>query len=170
PLVYAELRALSEGYLHRERPDHTLQATALVHEAYMRLAKQDGVKWQNRAHFFRVAAKVMRRILINHAVARRASKRGHGGPSSTLEEITAFAPELNVDLLDLHEAIEELARYDREKARVVELRFFAGCTIDEAAEALSVSTATVERDWRFARAWLRTKLGDDAGLAPVRPD
>lgn len=159
PLVYTELRALSEGYLRRERPDHTLQATALVHEAYVRLAGEQGAKWENRAHFFRVAAKVMRRILINHALARKAAKRGHAQPHLTLDEAVVFLPEANVDLLDLHDALEELAGHDRQKARVVELRFFAGCTIDETAEALGISTATVERDWRFARAWLRSRLG-----------
>jgi len=159
PLVYAELRALSEGYLRSERLDHTLQATALVHEAYVRLAGAEHAKWQNRAHFFRVAAKVMRRILINHALARRAAKRGSGRPRAALEEITAIFPELNVDVLDVHEALEELAALDRDKARLVELRFFAGCTIEETAEALGRSTATVERDWRFARAWLRKRLG-----------
>ncbi len=159
PLVYTELRALSEGYLRHERADHTLQATALVHEAYVRLAGQRGAKWENRAHFFRVAAKVMRRILINHALARRAAKRGHGRSPASLGEITVFLPELDVDLLDLHDALEHLAERDRQKARVVELRFFAGCTIEETAEALDISTATVERDWRFARAWLRSRLG-----------
>jgi RNA polymerase sigma factor (TIGR02999 family) len=158
PLVYAELRALSQGYLRHERPDHTLQATALVHEAYVRLAGQEGVKWTNRTHFFRVAAKVMRRILINHALAHKASKRGGGRAGVTLEEVTAVVPDLDVDLLDVHEALELLAKQDRQKARVVELRFFGGCTIEETAEALDISTATVERDWRFARAWLRNRL------------
>jgi len=158
PLVYAELRALSEGYLRHERPDHTLQATALVHEAYVRLAGQRGGKWENRAHFFRVAAKVMRRILINHALARRAAKRGRAQGRVALDEAAVLLPDPNVDVLDVHEALEKLAALDREKARVVELRFFAGCTIEEAAEALDISTATVERHWRFARAWLRKHL------------
>ncbi len=160
PLVYDELRALSEGYLRHERPDHTLQATALVHEAYVRLAGGHGPRWENRSHFFRVAAKVMRRILINHALARKAGKRGPQGGRIDLEEITLCFPETDVDLLDLHEAMVELAERDRQKARVVELRFFAGCTIEETAEALGVSTATVERDWRFARAWLRNRLDE----------
>jgi RNA polymerase sigma factor (TIGR02999 family) len=159
PLVYTELRALSERYLRQERPDHTLQATALVHEAYVRLAGHSGAKWDNRAHFFRVAAKVMRRILINHALARRAAKRGSGQSRVALDEVAVFLPDSAVDVLDLHDALEELAIQDRQKARVVELRFFAGCTIDETAEALGISTATVERDWRFARAWLRKRIG-----------
>ena len=154
PLVYEELRALSEGYLRHERSDHTLQATALVHEAYVHLAGRQDAKWENRAHFFRVAAKVMRRILINHALARKASKRGGGRAGVALEEVTAVLPDMNVDLIDVHESLELLARQDRQKARVVELRFFGGCTIEETAEALDISTATVERDWRFARAWL----------------
>lgn len=159
PLVYSELRALSENYLRHERPDHTLQATALVHEAYLRLTERNEGTYQDRAHFFRVAAKVMRRILINHALARRAAKRGHGRAHLSLDEATVLMPETNVDLIDLHEAMQELARLDRQKARVVELRFFGGCTIEETADALRVSTATVERDWRFARAWLRRRLG-----------
>jgi len=160
PLVYTELRALSDGYLRHERPDHTLQATALVHEAYVRLAGAHGARWENRAHFFRVAAKVMRRILINHALARRAAKRAHAQADVVLDEIAVLLPESNVDILDLHDALEELAERDRQKARVVELRFFAGCTIDETAESLNISTATVEREWRFARAWLRSRLED----------
>jgi RNA polymerase sigma-70 factor, ECF subfamily len=162
PLVYNELRSLSEQYLRQEKPDHTLQATALVHEAYVRLAGSHGNKWESRAHFFRVAAKVMRRVLINHALARKADKRQGARQRVGLEELTAFIPEVNVDLLDLDHAMEQLAAIDRQKARVVELRFFAGCTIEETAEALEVSTATVERDWRFARAWLRSRLGADA--------
>jgi len=163
PLVYDELRALSERYLRQERPDHTLQATALVHEAYVRLAGARGAKWENRAHFFRVAAKVMRRILVNHAIAHRAEKRGAGRGRVGLEEVTACFPDVGVDLLDLHEALDQLAARDRQKARVVEMRFFGGCTLDETAEALDISTATVEREWRFARAWLRTRL--DGGRA-----
>jgi RNA polymerase sigma factor (TIGR02999 family) len=165
PLVYTELRALSEGYLRHERPDHTLQATALVHEAYVRLAGGSGTNWENRAHFFRVAAKVMRRILINHALAKRAAKRGQGQVQVELEEAGLLVSEGNVDVLDLHEALEELAGHDRQKARVVEMRFFGGCTIEEAAEALEISTATVEREWRFARAWLRSRLAQDTSTA-----
>ena len=158
PLVYDELRALSGKYLRQERPDHTLQATALVHEAYVRLAGSRGGKWENRAHFFRAAAKVMRRILINHALAHRAEKRGAERTRVSITDVAESAGSADFDLLDLHEAMERLAVQDRHKARVVDLRFFAGCTIEETAEALEVSTATVERDWRFARAWLRSQL------------
>ena len=158
PLVYDELRALSGRYLRQERPDHTLQATALVHEAYVRLAGSRGGKWENRTHFFRVAAKVMRRILINHALAHRAEKRGAPRTRVSITDLAETDGSADFDLLDLHEAMERLAAQDRHKARVVELRFFAGCTIEETAETLGVSTATVERDWRFARAWLRSQL------------
>jgi len=158
PLVYNELRALSGKYLRRERPDHTLQATALVHEAYVRLAGSPEGRWENRAHFFRVAAKVMRRILINHALAHSAEKRGGQRTRVSMTDLAEDAGSTEFDLLDLHEAMERLAVQDRHKARVVELRFFAGCTIEETAEVLGVSTATVERDWRFARAWLRSQL------------
>jgi RNA polymerase sigma factor (TIGR02999 family) len=159
PLVYAELRALSGAYLERERPDHTLQATALVHEAYLRLAGRSGRRWADRAHFFRAAAKTMRHILINHAHKHRAARRGGGARGLVLEESMAIAPRRpGADLEALDEALVRLASIDREKAQVVELRFFAGCTIDETAEALDLSTATVERHWRFARAWLRSEL------------
>lgn len=160
PLVYAELRALSRQYLHHERPDHTLQATALVHEAYVRLAGGNGHNWTDRTHFFRVAAKTMRRILINHAKEHKAQKRGGGERCVKLQETAVMLPECDVDVEALDEALARLAAFDGDKAQVVELRFFAGCTIDESAEVMKVSTATVERHWRFARAWLRAELAE----------
>ena len=158
PEVYAELRSLSEAYLRSERSDHTLQATALVHEAYVRLARSKGSGWQNRVHFFRAAAKTMRRILINHARGQNAVKRGGGERPVALEEATVALPERDVDLVALDEALNDLAALDPQKARVVELRFFGGCSIEQTAETLGVSAATVVRDWRFARAWLQDAL------------
>lgn len=158
PLVYHELRAISQAYLGQERDNHTLQATALVHEAYLRLASGNGQHWQDRAHFFRVAAKTMRRILINHAHAHRAQKRGGARNGVVLQETSILAPDTPVDIEALDEAMKRLAELDRRKAEVVELRFFGGCTIEQTAETLEISTATVERHWRFARAWLRAEL------------
>lgn len=161
PLVYEELRAVAEAYLHRERPDHTLQTTALVNEAYLRLCRREDAAWNNRAHFYRAAAKTMRRVLINHAVQRRALKRGGGRRAVDLDAATLPAADQSTDLIALDEALRRLAEIDEQKAQVVELRFFAGCSIEDAAKALDISTATVERDWRFARAWLRTELSDE---------
>jgi RNA polymerase sigma factor (TIGR02999 family) len=154
PLVYDELRRLAAGYLRRERPDHTLQPTALVHEAYVRLIDQRRVDWSNRAQFIGVAAVMMRRILVNHARDRIADKRGAGAehvPITVAGDPMGAAP---VDLLDLHHALERLAELDPRKSQVVELKFFGGLTIDEIAVTLEISPATVEREWKFARAWL----------------
>lgn len=161
PLIYDELRRLASGYLRGERAGHTLQTTALVHEAYARLAKNPETRWHDRAHFFRVAAKTMRHILINHAVKHRAQKRGGGRAVVTLDEVTAAMPGREVDLEALDEALNRLAENDDRKARVVELRFFGGCTIEETAAALGVSARTVEREWRFARAWLEVAISGD---------
>ena len=154
PLVYGELRRLAASYLSRERPGHTLQPTALVHEAYMRLIEQRGVDWANRAHFMALAAVMMRRILVNYARDRAAGKRGRGAEHVPLtlagEEIGAA----EVNLLDLHEALDRLSEIDPRKGQIVELKFFGGLTTDEIAETLGISPATVERDWKFARAWL----------------
>ncbi|MBS1796881.1 MAG: sigma-70 family RNA polymerase sigma factor [Acidobacteria bacterium] len=158
PLVYAELHRLAEKYLSRERPDHTLQPTALVHEAYLRLIDQHSVDWQNRAQFIGLAAQMMRRILVNHAEAHRAARRGDGLQRITLDESIAFFEEQNLDLLSLHAALTELARFDEQKSRIVELRFFGGLTIEETARLLEKSTATVEREWTFAKAWLKRAL------------
>ena len=160
PLVYAELRRQAERYMRAEAQGHTLQATALVHEAYLRMVDQPRVEWQHRAHFFALAANAMRRILVDRARARRAAKRGGAERALTLSDAEAVAnEESNVDVLVLHEALTRLAELDPRQARVVELRYFGGLSIPEAAEALGVAHATVERDWRNARLWLRHELG-----------
>jgi len=158
-LVYDELRRIAAGLMTHERDDHTLQPTALVHEAWIKLARQEDAHVADRAHFLALAATAMRRILVNHAEARRAHKRGGGGERVTLFEGASVFEERAEDLVALDEALERLAARDPQKARIVELRFFAGLTNEEAAEALAVSTRTVERGWRFARAWLAKELG-----------
>ena len=159
PPVYAELRRLAASYLRRERRDHTLQATALVHEAFLRLVDQRDVRWQNRAHFFGIAAQLMRRILVDHARAHAASKRGDGARPVSLDDALVVAPAADTDLLALDEALMHLAAVDPQQARIVELRFFGGLTIDETAEVLQVSPATVGRDWIMAKSWLYAELG-----------
>ena len=154
PVVYGELRRLAATYLRRERPGHTLQPTALVHEAYMRLLEQRQVDWSNRAQFMGLAAVMMRRILVNHARDRAAGKRGRGAEHVPLTLAGEAIGAAEVNLLDLHEALDHLAETDPRKGRIVELKFFGGLTTDEIAETLGVSAATVERDWKFARAWL----------------
>ncbi len=158
PLVYDELRKLSQGYLQDERRDHTLQATALVHEAYIRLVDWENVTWQNRAHFFAVAAQVMRRILVDHARERSAQKRGGGMPKLSLDEAVSFAQEREVDLVALDDALKSLAQLDETQSKIVELRFFGGLTIEETAEALGISPATVKREWTLAKAWLHKTI------------
>lgn len=160
PLVYDELRCLAARYLARERPDHTLQPTALVHEAYLRLVDQHSVDWRNRAQFYGLAANMMRRVLVNHATAHRAEKRGRGEKVS-LEETSIALDDLNLDLLALDEALRSLARFDEEKVRLVEMKFFGGMTTEEIAEVTGKSTATVERDWAFARSWLYKTLAEE---------
>ncbi len=162
PLVYNELRALAESYLQRERPDHTLQATALVHEAYVRLIKQDNVEWQNRAHFFGVAAQAIRRILVDHARHHQREKRGGNRQRVRLDEHIALPRQPDLDLLALDEAMDKLADFHERAARIVELRFFGGLNREEVAEFLGVSLRTVGDDWRLARAWLRRELEKDA--------
>jgi len=154
PIVYGELRRLAASYLRRERRGHTLQPTALVHEAYVRLLDQRKVDWSNRAQFMGLAAVMMRRILVNHARDRVARKRGGGGEHVPLTLAGEGIGAAEVNLLDLHEALERLGEADPRKARIVELKFFGGLTTDEIAETLAISAATVERDWKFARAWL----------------
>lgn len=159
PLVYSELRRLASNYLRRERVDHTLQPTALVNEAYLRLVDQRSAKWQNRAQFFGISAQLMRRILVDHARQHAAAKRGgsvHQRLSITSAEPLAQQP--NVDLLALNEALDELASLDPQQERIVELKFFGGLSIEETAEVMGIGHATVERDWKVARAWLRRKL------------
>ena len=159
PVVYEELRRQASRYLSRERSDHTLQPTALVNEAYLRLAEQRRVRWQDRGQFFALAATVMRRLLVDHARQHGASKRG---ASVTIPigdgEVLAFAPSPDVDVLALNDALTELAEIDPLRMRLIELRFFGGLTTEEAAEALGVSAATVTRGWRLARAWLHARL------------
>jgi RNA polymerase sigma factor (TIGR02999 family) len=155
PLIYAELRKLASGYLRKERSNHTLQPTALVHEAYMKLIDQKKVKWQNRSHFFGIAAQVMRRILMDHARKHKAEKRGGAGENISLEEeFIIVQGERSDQLLALDEALENLAKIDEIKAKIVELRYFGGLSVEETAEVLGVSEITIKRHWRMAKAWL----------------
>ena len=158
PIVYQELRRLAASYLRREKPGQTLQPTALVHEAYLRLMKDRPDRWQNRAHFCAIAAHSMRQILIERARARGALKRGGAQPRVTLDEGLVAGGQRSFDLIALDEALERLARFDPEQARLVELRFFGGLTVEETAEALNISPATVKRHWAAARAWLAREL------------
>jgi|SRR4051794_23969272 RNA polymerase sigma factor (TIGR02999 family) len=157
PLVYDELRRLARRSMRRERPEHTLQSTALVHEAYIRLVGQD-VQWSGRAHFFAIAAQMMRRILVDHARAQTADKRGAGLPHVSLDVEVAAAEQQDVDMLALDEALERLAKVDPLRSRIVELRFFSGLTKEETAEVLSISPATVQRQWAGAKVWLQHEM------------
>jgi RNA polymerase sigma-70 factor (ECF subfamily) len=159
PLVYEELRRLAQTYLRRERADHTLQPTALVHEAYLRLVDQSRVQWKNRAHFYGIAAQMMRRILVDHARTHASEKRGGMGQRLSLDEASILPSERAADLLALDEALKQLAINDARKSRVVELRFFGGLSVKETAEVLGVHPGTVERDWVVAKAWLYREIG-----------
>jgi RNA polymerase sigma factor (TIGR02999 family) len=159
PLVYAELRRVARRQLRKERADHTLQPTALVHEVFIRLVGQRQVGWQDRAHFFGAAANVMRRILVDHARRHAAGKRGDGVPSVSIDEARDVAASDRMPILALDQALDRLEKVDAELARIVELRAFGGLTIDEAAQVLSVSPSTAKRDWRTAKAWLTRELG-----------
>ena len=171
-LVYDELRALARKYLRRERSDHTLDPTALVHEAYMRLVDQRVTHWENRSHFYRIAARMMRRVLVDHARKRLARKRGGAARRRSITRIAELGIEEDADLLAIDEALEEFASFDPRKCRIVELRFFAGLSMERVAEALGVSLSTVERDWRMARLWLfkRLKTGREDGSRLVEED
>ncbi|MGH7634581.1 MAG: sigma-70 family RNA polymerase sigma factor [Gemmatimonadaceae bacterium] len=159
PLVYQELRAIAGRYLSRESPGHTLQSTALVHEAYFKLIGQRQMRWQNRAHFFGIAARMMRRILIDHARHQSRDKRGGTAPKLSLDEaVAAPAVESDVDLLALDEALTSLAQIDPRGAQIIELRFFSGLTLEETAEVVGISAGTVKRDWSAARAWLYREM------------
>ncbi len=159
PLVYQELRAIAGRYLSRESPGHTLQSTALVHEAYFKLIGQRQMRWQNRAHFFGIAARMMRRILIDHARHHSRDKRGGAAPKLSLDEaVVAPAAETDVDLLALDEALTSLAQIDPRGAQIIELRFFSGLTLEETAEVVGISVGTVKRDWSAARAWLYREM------------
>ena len=154
PLVYGELKRLAGSYLKRERPDHTLQSAALVNEAFLRLVDQSKVRWQNKSHFFGIAAQMMRRILVDHARGHKAAKRGAGAELLELNEAVAQAQKQSIDLLGLDEALDTLEKMDPQQSRIIELRFFGGLSIEETAEVLGISSATVKRDFAAARAWL----------------
>lgn len=153
-LVYKEMRKLAASYLQKQRSDHTLQPTALVHEAYLKLLDTSEINWQDRAHFFAVAAQTMRNILVDHARSVAADKRGGGAQKIALDEAVGFSNKQDINLIDLDEALQMLARQDELQSRIIELRFFGGLTIEETAEVLKISTATVKREWAMARAWL----------------
>ncbi len=157
PLIYDELRKLAQGYMRNEREDHTLQATALVHEAYIRLVDWENVSWENRAHFFAVAAQVMRKILVDHARKKRAGKRNFG-QKVALDEAVSFASKREVNLIALDDALEGLEKIDKLQAKIVELRFFGGLTIEETAHTLKISDSTVKREWTVAKAWLHREI------------
>lgn len=158
PLVYQELRRVAANQLQQERGNHTLQPTALVHEAYLRLLEQREVDWRNRTHFFSIAAEMMRRILVNYAIQRKAQKRGDGATHISLEDASSYGEQDDLDVISLNDALERLARFDPDQARIVELRFFGGLTIEEVAEVLDVSPSLVKREWRMAKSWLKTQF------------
>jgi RNA polymerase sigma factor (TIGR02999 family) len=163
PLVYEELRRLAHHFMEGQRPNHTLQTTALVNEAYLRLADQTNPNWQSRAHFFAVAARAMRQILVSYARSNRAQKRGGGAFKIELDEAAILSPEQSQEIIDLHEALDRLAALDSRKAQVVELRFFSGLNYNEIAEVLKIARATVRRDWEFSKLWLYTELHSAQG-------
>jgi RNA polymerase sigma-70 factor (ECF subfamily) len=163
PLVYDELRRLAGHYMRRERADHTLQATALVHEAYLKLVQNQAVNWQNRAHFFGIAAQVMRHILVDYARGHGREKRGAGQQLVSLEEALVLSPEKSVDFLKLDEALDRLAKLDPRQGKIVELRFFGGLTVEETAQVLGMSPRTVKREWSVAKAWLHGDLRQSYG-------
>lgn len=162
PLVYAELRRLARRYMRREHAGHTLQTTALVNEAYLRLIEQQSVRWQNRAHFFGIAAQLMRRILVDHARRYHCAKRGGGALQVSLDEAAVVSDERGAELLALDDALKSLEAIDARKGRVVELRFFGGLSIEETAGVLGVTPMTVVRDWKMAKAWLRREISNEA--------
>src|SRR5262245_14198269 len=158
PLVYADLHQRARNYLRNERPDHTLQPTALIHEAYLRLVKQSPPEWNGRAHFFAVASLVMRQILVDHARRHQAGKRGSGVAKVSLDDALVPARSVNSDLVALDEALNKLAAVDERKSKIVEMRYFAGCSVEETAQALGVAGITVMREMRLAEAWLRRAM------------
>lgn len=162
PLVYGELRRIARAYLRREARDHSLQPTALVHEAYLRLTGLQQIDWQNRSHFFAVSATVMRRILVDHARANQAHKRGEGWQAVSLDEAILPAPDRGSQILALDEALTRLAKLDERQSKIVELRFFAGMSEEETGNVLGVSSRTVKRDWRIAKAWLFKELNSSS--------
>lgn len=158
PLVYEELHRLAGAYLRRERREHTLQPTALVNEAFLKLVDQHSIRWQNRSQFYGVAAQLMRRILVDHARVHYAAKRGGDRYQVSLKNVGGFGNQPDADLLALHDVLNRLAEIDPEQGRLVELRFFGGLTIEETAEVMHISHATVEREWKIAKAWLKREL------------
>jgi len=162
PQIHRELRKLAASYMRKERPDHTLQPTALVNEAFLKLIDQRAVKWQNRAHFFGIAAQAMRRILVDHARAHAAGKRGDGVRKVPLDHAIMIGGTVDIDLIALDEALTRLAALDPQQSRMIELRFFGGLTMDETAEVMHISPATVGREWRMAKAWLFAEIGRTA--------
>lgn len=160
PLIYQELHKLAGGYMRREHPDHTLQPTALVHEAYLRLAGSTLVEWQSRAHFYGIAANAMRRILVEHARHKNAKKRGDGAVKVPLDDALAVSTQRSTDMVELDRALNELAAFDDRKSRIIELRYFGGLTAEEIAEVVGASTATVNRDLKVAQAWLYGRLSE----------
>jgi RNA polymerase sigma-70 factor, ECF subfamily len=166
PLVYRELRRRAASHLRRERQNHTLQPTALVHEAFLKLVDQRNVRWQNRAHFYAVASQAMRRILVDHARTHMRLKRGGGGPQVTLDEAMMAEDSRSVDIMALEQALRRLGAVDPRQARVVEMRFFGGLSVDETAAVLDISAATIKREWTMAKAWLHAEL---SGTMPGAP-
>jgi RNA polymerase sigma factor (TIGR02999 family) len=161
PLVYEELRSMAKGYMQRESKGHTLQPTALVNEVFIKLVDQDRVNWRGRSHFFAVCAQAMRRVLVDHARTKHRAKRGGGERPISLDEKLVISQERTEDLLALDDALNKLARLDPRQAKIVELRFFGGLTVQETAEVLGVSNRTVENEWTMVRAWLRRELSED---------
>ena len=161
-IVYQELHRLAHHYMKRESPGHTLQTSALVNEAFVRLVDQRNVRWQNRAHFFGIAAQMMRRILVDYARQRRYLKRGGGAPTMSLDEALIISEERSDEVIELHEAMQKLVEFDPRKSQIVELRFFGGLSIEETAEVLAVSPGTVMRDWTLAKAWLRREMTNNS--------
>ena len=166
PLVYDELHRMARRYMSNEKPDHTLQAIALVNEAYLRLVDASGANWQNRSHFFAVSAQVMRRILVDWARSRHAAKRGNDVPALELDEALAVPIKTGTDIVAVDDALKALTLFDSRKSQIVELRFFGGLSVKETAAVLKVSEETVHRDWRLAKSWLRRELGRDPGRDP----
>ena len=158
PVVYEELRKQAANYLRRERVGHTLQTTALIHEAYLKLVDQKNVHWQNRAHFFGIAAQLMRRILVDHARTKKRAKRGGSNIRVSFNEANVLSPSQDLDIVALDEALERLSEIDEQQSRIVELRFFSGLTVEETAAVLAISPATVKRDWSMAKAWLHREI------------
>jgi len=161
PLVYDELHKVAAAYLRKQRPDHTLQPTALVNEAYLKLIDLSSVSWQDRAHFFAVASQTMRHVLVDHARSKNRDKRGGGAQKVSLDEAISFAKNQEIDLLALDDAMRDLAAIDEQQSKIVELRFFGGLTVEETAVVLHISPATVKREWRIAKAWLHNRIADE---------